>query len=294
MKLRLVLPSPCPHNCVYCYKEGVFSNRQDKLDASDFIFLIKIAKKVGFDELKLTGGEPTNYLELIELIKAARDSNYSNIRMTTIGIKLADINFCRSLRNSGLDGVTISVNSFNPETYKKMMGASEKDFELMKEGLKNAIEIFGHSVTLNTVLTRWNLKEILELIEYASKNGLGVKVLEMLDESGIAPKDIYVSLDEFKKEIGFDEGAMINPTRELIRHGGARVYLVNSCCARKECDTCRKGYQVVRTTSDGKLKTCISHELDEIDSFKPIKNRDEKRLKDILLKTINKFKNNNI
>lgn len=289
MKLRLILPGPCPYNCFYCYKEGVFTDRKDQMETSDLVYLTEKAGEIGFDQFKATGGEPTNYLGLRKILQAARNSNFADIRMTTIGLKLADREFCESLRGDGLDGVTISVNTFNSKTYKKMTGARPGDFETMMEGLKNAVDIFGHSVTLNTVLNKWNAKEIPELIEYASKKGLGVKVLEMLDEKGITPPDVYVSLSEFKREEGIKGGKMINPTRELVRIGGARVYLVNSCCARKECNICRKGYNVVRVTSDGKIKTCISNESNELSALNEIKRRDDKKVRQILLKVTEKF-----
>lgn len=290
MKLRVVLPGPCPYSCVYCYKEGIFTDRERQLDTSDFIFLTKKAGELGFNQFKATGGEPTNYGGLVKIIEAARESDYADIRMTTIGLKLANMDFCRDLKETGLDGVTISVNSFNLETYNKMTGAKEGDFERMKRGLENAIQVFGHSVTLNTVLTRWNANEVGELIEYASQNGLGVKILEMLDEEGIAPLGTYISFGEFKKKSGIRNGKLINPTRELVRIGGARVYFVNSCCARQECKICRKGYHVVRVTPDGKLKTCISNEIDELEAVDTIKRRDEDGLEELLSKAINKFR----
>lgn len=289
MKLRTILPSECPYSCVYCYKEGVFTKRNGQLDADDFKFLISTAGKSGFDEFKATGGEPTNYAGLLELIKKAKDSNYSDIRMTTIGLKLSDMNYCNKLKDSGLDGVTISVNSFNPITYKKMTNSKAGDFERMRTGLENAVNVFGHSVTLNTVLTQWNMGEIPELIDYASKRGLGVKILEMLDEEKIAPINSYVHVNEFKQKNKIKNGKMINPTRELVRIGGARVYFVNSCCARKECGKCRKGYDVVRATSDGKLKTCISNELNEKNIYNEIKNRDESAVIKVLEEVTKKF-----
>ena len=86
MKLRIVLNQNCQLNCIYCYKEGIFSNRDSCLDLKDIKLVMDAARKVGFEEIKFTGGEPTLYPSLIKLIKYARKLRYKEIRITSNGL----------------------------------------------------------------------------------------------------------------------------------------------------------------------------------------------------------------
>jgi len=88
MKLRIVLNQACQLNCIYCYKEGVFSKRKNYLSLKDFKFAIKTARKIGFKEIKFTGGEPTLSPYLTNLISYARNLKYKEIRITTNGLVL--------------------------------------------------------------------------------------------------------------------------------------------------------------------------------------------------------------
>jgi cyclic pyranopterin phosphate synthase len=88
MKLRVILNQKCQLNCVYCYKEGIFTGRNNCLNPEDFKTVIKSARNAGFDEIKFTGGEPLLYSYLLELVKYSKNLNYKEIRITTNGLIL--------------------------------------------------------------------------------------------------------------------------------------------------------------------------------------------------------------
>ena len=86
MKLRIVLNQECQLNCVYCYKEGIFSKRKKTLNLQDLKVVVRVAREAGFDEIKFTGGEPTLSSYLPELIDYARKLRYKELRLTTNGL----------------------------------------------------------------------------------------------------------------------------------------------------------------------------------------------------------------
>jgi GTP 3',8-cyclase len=88
MKLRVILNQECQLRCIYCYKEGVFTRKKNFLTLKDFKIVIKAAREIGFDEIKFTGGEPTLYPSLIDLISYSKELNYKEIRITTNGLIL--------------------------------------------------------------------------------------------------------------------------------------------------------------------------------------------------------------
>lgn len=88
MKLRIVLNQECQLSCIYCYREGIFSRRNTSLNLQDFKMVISSARKVGFDEIKFTGGEPTLSPYLLPLIAYSKELGYKEIRITTNGVLL--------------------------------------------------------------------------------------------------------------------------------------------------------------------------------------------------------------
>ena len=68
-KLRISLTSECNFSCIYCVGENELSlsRKNNFLSYKDFIRLLKgLLEKVSISDLRLTGGEPTLYPELIE------------------------------------------------------------------------------------------------------------------------------------------------------------------------------------------------------------------------------------
>ena len=88
MKLRIILNQECQLKCIYCYKEGVFTKTKKLLGLKDLKFVIRTARKAGFEEIKFTGGEPTLYSGLCSLIAYAKKQKYGEIRITTNGVLL--------------------------------------------------------------------------------------------------------------------------------------------------------------------------------------------------------------
>jgi cyclic pyranopterin phosphate synthase len=86
MKLRIILNQKCQLNCIYCYKEGIFTGRNKSLNLKDFKVVIKSARNAGFDEIKFTGGEPTLSPYLLELVRYSKKLDYKEIRITTNGL----------------------------------------------------------------------------------------------------------------------------------------------------------------------------------------------------------------
>jgi GTP 3',8-cyclase len=275
MKLRIVLPVDCPYRCIYCYKEGMFTQRSNKIGLEELEYLIKKAREFGIEDIEFTGGEPTNYKHLLELIDCAKKFKYKKILITTIGVRLASNNYCTSLKKKGINGINFTVNSFDQRIYQQINKSTKEQYDLMRKGLENAIRVFGKKLNINVVLTSLNVKTIPEIINYASKKGVNVKILEMLDEDKKAPEGLYYSPEKFKENLRLLDGKEITSAKEAFKFKRATILIVNSCCPRKECNICRSGHQVIRITPDGKLKTCIATEKGEIDILKELKKKDD-------------------
>ena len=72
-------------------------------------------------KIRLTGGEPTvrkDFFEIVKIIK--KNSGIKKTVMTTNGYRLDKI--ADDIKDSGLDGLNISIDSLNADTFKKITG----------------------------------------------------------------------------------------------------------------------------------------------------------------------------
>ena len=83
--------------------------------------LTKALSELGVCKIRLTGGEPTVRKDFFDILKDMKqNSNIPKITMTTNGYRLNKI--AKQLYNYGLDGINISIDSLNRETFKKLTG----------------------------------------------------------------------------------------------------------------------------------------------------------------------------
>ena len=77
--------------------------------------------ELGVCKIRLTGGEPTIRKDFFGILKDMKQSsNIPKITMTTNGYRLDKI--AKQLHEAGLDGINISIDSLNKETFKKLTG----------------------------------------------------------------------------------------------------------------------------------------------------------------------------
>lgn len=85
---------------------------------SDEIFqILKIAKTLGVEKIRFSGGEPLIRKDIVEIIEKTASLNFKDISITTNGILLAK--YAEDLFNAGLTRVNVSFDTLDPETYKK-------------------------------------------------------------------------------------------------------------------------------------------------------------------------------
>lgn len=133
------------------------------------------------------------------------------------------------LRAAGLDKITITLNTLNPATYVKITRANPKFLELTKKAVINAAQIFGsENVQINVVLTKLNLNELSDIIAFASKLNISVKILELV--RAFDPSDLFVPIEAAKKKLSLKNGKFNFETcdYEFIKNG-IKIILRRSC-----------------------------------------------------------------
>ena len=240
----------------------------------------------GIRRFKLTGGEPTVRVGLVELVRMLRSvDGIEDLSLTTNGMRLPEL--ARPLRDAGLDRVTISIDSLRPDRFHQITRTG--DLATVMKGLEAAEEA-GLGVKINCVTMRGvNDDEIADFARLSIDRNLTVRFIEYMplgdaglleqtgeiDESEIGPAggcgaqdrgaDSLVSETVARSAIEAELGPLQEVNRESESGvGPASVYRLTrgnprgrigfiSAMSAPFCATCNR----LRLTATGVLRSCL-------------------------------------
>jgi len=171
-KVDLALRYGCNNACPHCYSENrnceLQQDGRPALDVSEWCRVIEQLAAVGVPHIIFTGGEPTLFEGLADLICKA-DGLGLIAGLNTNGRRLSDARFAKSLQAAGLNHVQITLESDRAEVHNAMTGAAS--FDETVRGIQNAQAAGLHTIT-NTTLTRKNVDRAGQLVEFLHRLGL--------------------------------------------------------------------------------------------------------------------------
>ncbi|MBV8779868.1 MAG: GTP 3',8-cyclase MoaA [Phycisphaerae bacterium] len=282
--LRISITDRCNFRCVYCMPEdGVqWLPKDDLLNFEEIEQIVRAAIEVhGIRRFKITGGEPTVRRGLIELIgRLRRVPGVDDLSMTTNGLLLNDL--AEPLRQAGLDRITVSIDSLQPERFRRITRTG--DLATVMQGLDRATDVGFHSLKINCVTMRGvNDDELVDFARLSLDRQLTVRFIEymplgdaaLMHRSEIGPAggcqaqdrgaDSLISEGEVRERIERELGPLVPVNRSSEAGvGPANVYrLANgnpqgrigfiSAMSAPFCATCNR----LRLTADGLLRSCL-------------------------------------
>lgn len=246
--LRISLTSRCNLSCIYCHAEGE-KNPESEMSADEIIAIMQTAAKFGIRSIKFTGGEPLIRPDILQIVRAVPKGIEASI--TTNGILLADM--AADLKAAGLRRVNVSLDSLNPETYKKITG-SDRLGEVLA-GIDAALKVGLTPVKLNmVVLAGINDNEIDDFLAYVRNNhNLVLQLIELM----------HFNDCEYHGDLNYLETGLAARSEQILTRrmhhrkkyclDGAEVEVVRPLHNTEFCAFCNR----LRVTSDGKLKPCL-------------------------------------
>lgn len=159
----ILLNYNCSAKCLFCSQDFEWRKEPNDLPFEKAVEFMYMAYKNGYRRLGFTGGEPTIRPELPKLIALAKKIGYGYVRIQTNGIRIADYEYAKTLRDAGLTFVKYSLHGHNAELHDKLVavpGAFEKNLRSI-ENLKK----LNVGIGVNIVLNKWNYKHLVEFYE---------------------------------------------------------------------------------------------------------------------------------
>lgn len=258
--LRLSVTPECNLRCRYCRPEEEEGIRCGALLTEDeMITAVSAAAELGITKLRITGGEPLLYKNILSLCnRISAVPGIVETAITTNGTNLAAL--AKPLYRAGVRRVNISLDTLDPGKYADMTGGG--DIRRVLDGIGAALDAGFKTVKLNAVLIGgFNDDEIRALAEITKKMPLDVRFIELMPMAGnrVFSEDAYIPADTVLAALpelepwkaGTEEN---RSTARLYSLPGAygRVGLISPVSA-DFCAFCSR----LRLTADGMVKPCL-------------------------------------
>ncbi len=254
--IRISLTPRCNLKCIYCHREGE-DKPEAELSLAQIGEILRVSEKFGIRSVKFTGGEPLLRKDIIDIVRAVPSSMESS--MTTNGILLG--RYANDLKEADMKRVNVSIDSINPETYKRITGFDQLGKVL--DGMKAAEDAGLTPIKINmVVLEGINDHEIDDFLAYIRGNrNLVLQLIELMDFNSC---EHHSKLDGLEDSLASRSKTII--TRRMHHRkkyclDGAEVEVVRPRHNSEFCKFCTR----LRVTSDGKLKPCLLRTDNHVD-----------------------------
>ncbi len=159
---HIYLSDKCNLQCPVCYEAPDPENPEPTLEQlRDYLRMCK------HKHLVLGGREPTMRADLPEITRMVVQEK-GTVCILTNGLKLANYNYARELRDAGVSTVAMQFNGFDDEVYKSMIGVKAASTKL--KALENLKRLEMPVILSFTLAKGVNEKEIRPTFDYVMDN----------------------------------------------------------------------------------------------------------------------------
>jgi cyclic pyranopterin phosphate synthase len=268
--LRVSLTDRCNFRCFYCLPHGEppIAPKEQMLSYEEIEYVCEIFVALGIEKIRLTGGEPMlrRDIETI-IIKLAklRSSGLQDLALTTNGYYLPER--ARSLKEAGLDRVTISLDSLKRDVFKRMTGVDVLDKVLA--GLAAAKEAQLYPIKINAVIVRGhNEDEVADFAAFAREHDVKMRFIEFMPlDSGhewsrkdvVSGKEIRERINERFPLVRLEvKRGSETSSRYRFADGAPGEIGIIAPVTEPFCGACSR----IRLTADGQIRTCLFSKIE--------------------------------
>jgi len=264
--LRISVTDRCNFRCVYCMPKEVFGKdfqflpRAEILTFEEIERLVRIFVSLGVHKIRLTGGEPLVRRDLDRLVEKLANIGDLDLTLTTNGSLLSQK--ARALAAAGLRRVTVSLDSLDDATFKRM---NDADFPVAKvlAGIEAAHAAGLAPIKINMVTKRGvNEASIVPMARYFKGTGMTLRFIEFMDvgstngwrlDDVVPAREIVAMIDREMPLEPVQAGYRGEvAARYRYKDGGGEIGVISSV-TQPFCADCTRA----RLSADGALYTCL-------------------------------------
>ncbi len=265
--LRISVTDRCNFRCTYCMPAEIYGEsykflpKIELLTFEEIVRLSKIMVNLGATKIRITGGEPLVRKSIEDLVAMlAKIKGIEDLTMTTNSYLLPGK--AKALRQSGLNRITISLDTLDDQIFKKMNGRGY-GVDRVLEGIASAEANGFFPIKVNAVVQRGiNDHTVVQLARYFKKRGHIVRFIEYMDvgtrngwslANVVSGKEIVARINEVMplEPIASNYTGEV-ATRYRYVDGEGEIGLINSV-TEPFCGDCTR----LRLSPEGKIFTCL-------------------------------------
>jgi cyclic pyranopterin phosphate synthase len=258
--VRLSLTDRCDLACIYCRPHKHDGYLDERLDLDAWKTMVRGLVSAGVRRVRLTGGEPLLHPGVVDAVAFLGALGLDDLALTTNATRLARL--ARPLREAGLRRVNVSLDTLDPERFRRMTRGGR--LATVLDGIEAARAAGFDELKLNAVIVRGeNDDEIESLVRWSWERGIVPRMLEVMAiGEGAKLKDRVVPASEMRARLA-GLVAPGEPVHEADR-GPAKYLVAREDPAKKvgfitgTSDTYCKGCDRLRVASDGTLRPCLA------------------------------------
>lgn len=173
--LRISVTDRCDHRCIYCMPDSgiALKGHDDILTYEQITDVAGEAVLLGVRKVRLTGGEPLIRRGVASLVRRLDAiAGIEDLCMTTNGTQLASM--AADLKAAGLDRVNISIDSLDPDRYRKITRGAELNVAL--RGVAAAIDAGLTPIKINMVILEDTTdSEVADMRHFCDQRGIALQ-----------------------------------------------------------------------------------------------------------------------
>jgi len=273
--LRISLTDHCNLRCVYCMPEDMtFRPNAELMQDDEILTLVRMFASLGFDKIRLTGGEPTVRAHIVDLVHGiAQTPGIRSLSMTTNGVLLKRL--AKPLAEAGLQRVNISLDTLDTHKFHRLTRWGKLDD--VWDGISAAEEAGLKPIKLNGVVVRgYNENDVVDLARLTLEHPWQVRFIEMMPFAGatdlqtsqmVTADEMQVTIEAALGKLESTNDGELDGEARLFRIPGAQgdIGFISSVTA-PFCALCTRA----RLTADGRLRLCLLRE-GEVDLLSPLR-----------------------
>ena len=292
--IRLSISDVCNFKCGYCLPNGYQTDKSDNrtfINIEEIRRLAKALSELGVSKIRLTGGEPTVRKDFFEIVKIVKEnSGIKKTVITTNGYRLDKI--AKDIKKSGLDGINISIDSLNADTFKKITGHNR--LEEILRGIKELQKLNFKNIKINAVLLKGvndSEKDFNDWAEFIKNNEIDFRYIELMQTGDNLDyfNNYHVPAKKFTDYLNNNNwviqtfGKDAGPSKNYLNPKFKGKFGVIAPYSKDFCKSCNR----LRITAKGDLRLCLFGNTGINIRHLMQKDNQLEELKDLILKQLN-------
>ena len=165
----IVLTRGCNLRCNFCYVKSTGYVENDRIEYNNLKSIVDFCCEAKVKYIFFTGGEPLTYLHLPQILRYIKTRHHAmTTAIATNGVLLKDAELCKTLVDSGLGYIDVSMKGKNRREWCEMTGYDGSEAQL--QAIRNLASL-PIDFTCSMVITPENVQSLCESVQIAHDNG---------------------------------------------------------------------------------------------------------------------------